>query len=585
MVVTERCDSRRWTRRWLALAGAVACSLLVACSSGQDTTDTTRPSEQDAARFLAQASFGANDASIERVGLLGYEGWLDEQFDKPQTLHRAHLDQRTAQIAPLGLGVVQNDFIESFWAQAIAGDDQLRQRAAFALSQIFVVSMMDNTVGEHARGVASYVDMLGSHAFGNYRNLLEDVTLHPMMGAYLSAMGNQKEEGSRIPDENYAREIMQLFSIGLVELNLDGSVKTDANGRPIETYGPADIAGLARVFTGWSWYAGANPSDRTEVRFRGGAPQADRDWRPMQAYSGQVSGADFHSTGEKRFLGRTIAAQTQADAESDLRQALDTLFQHPNVGPFIGKQLIQRMVTSNPSPAYVARVASAFNDNGQGVRGDMKSVFRAILLDPEARRRPATNDPHYGKLREPVMRLAHFLRAFNATSRSGRFTGIDNTDDPAVALGQTPLRAPSVFNYYRPGYAPPGTSISAAGLVAPEMQIVHEVSVAGYVNYLRTWIAPDALRDVQQSYAPELSLAHDPQALVRRIDLLLMSGQMPASLRADLVEAIEDREIPAEVRDANGVVTNAAAIQQARQDRVCIAILLTMGSPDYLIQR
>jgi uncharacterized protein (DUF1800 family) len=583
MTVDER-RGASWLRGLGALAALGVCVLLAACSNGGDeSAQEAPPSAKESSRFLAQASFGANDISIQHVSQIGYEAWIRDQFSKPQALHREHLDRRAQELAVLGYGVVPNDFLESFWIQAISGDDQLRQRATFALSQIFVVSLADNTLQDHPRGIASYVDMLGSHAFGNYRDLLEAVTLHPMMGSYLSAMRNQKESGSRIPDENFAREIMQLFSIGLVELNIDGSVKLDAQGRPIETYGPSDIAGLARVFTGWSWYAGPQASDRTLSKFMGFSSHPDRDWRPMQSYAGQAADADFHSVGEKRFLGTTIAAQSQPDAEGDLRIALDVLFLHPNVGPFIGRHLIQRMVTSNPSPAYISRVAAAFNNNGQGIRGDMKAVWRAILLDPEAR--AVSDNPSGGKLREPVLRLAAFFRAFGATSRSGRFTGIDNTDDPSQSLGQTPMRSPSVFNFFRPGYTPPGSAISTAGLVAPEMQLVHEVSVAGYINYMQGWIQPNLYRDVRQNYAAEMALAADAEALVRRIDLLLMGGQMPAGLLHEVTEAVEDRVVPVEVRDANGAITNAAQVEAARQDRVCIAILLAMSSPDYLIQR
>jgi len=534
--------------------------------------------------MLSQTTFGPTDAEIDRVVAIGFPAWLEEQFAKPQALHRDYIDRRTAEIAPLGFAAVQNDFLETFFAQAVAGEDQLRQRMAFALSQIFVVSLADNTLGEMPRGVAAYLDMLGQHAFGNFRDLLEAVSLHPVMGIYLSSLRNQKESATRVPDQNYAREVMQLFSIGLYELNPDGTRRTDSSGNPIETYGSADIAGLSRVFTGWSWFAGPAPGDRTRDRFFGISAHADRDWQPMQSYSGDMADADFHSTSEKRFLGVVIAEQQAADPEASLGKALDTLFDHPNVGPFIGKQLIQRLVTSNPSPAYVGRVAAAFAGNASGVRGDLRSVLRAILLDPEARAAPPV-DGAFGKLREPVLRLTNFLRAFDARSISSRFNGIDNTDDPATGLGQTALRAPSVFNFFRPFYAPPRTSIADAGLVAPEMQIVHEISVAGYLNYMRNWIARDDHPDLRLSYSAEIALAPDAGSLVDRMALLLMTGPMSPSLRNILVASVEDRAIPAAVLDAAGNVVNASDRDAAARDRVRIAIYLTMASPEYLVQR
>lgn len=529
---------------------------------------------------------GPNDAAIADLTQQGYAAWLTGQFAKPQTLHRTYMDQMAASLAATGGSISPSNFYESWWRQAVTADDQLRQRVAFALSQIFVVSFVDGNLANQPRGVATFYDMLGEKAFGNYRDLLEAVTLHPMMGNYLTMLRNQKEDPAtgRVPDENYAREIMQLFSIGLFELNTDGTPKRDGTGNALETYTHDDIAGLAKVFTGWSWYAGPNLTDRTRSRFFGGNADLERDFRLMQAYNRYTTNTDFHSTSEKKFLGATIAVQTTPDPEGDLKKALDTIFNHSNVGPFIGTRLIERMVTSNPSPAYVARVAAAFNNNGSGVRGDMKAVIAAVLLDAEARSYD-TATTAYGKLREPVMRLVSYLRAFNATSTSGRFLGIDNTDDPATRLAQTPLRSPTVFNFFRPGYTPPNTALASAGLVAPEMQMAHEVSVAGYLNYMRTaWIPPSTTRDVQPNHAAEVAVADNAEALLDRVNLLLMSAQMSSSLRGQIVAAVNGRAIPAPVT-SNGTVTNQAAIDSAKRDRVSIAVFLTMASPDYLIQK
>lgn len=570
--------------QWVGLLATAA--LMAACGGGNGeeapaarqeapATADVPATQADAARFLAQASFGANDAEIRRVMRLGYTGWLNDQtqFTTPLS-HRGQLDARRAALAALvpAQSISRDTFYESFWTQAVSGDDQLRQRATFALSQIFVVSFNDPTLAGQPRGVASYYDMLAENAFGNFRDLLEDVTLHPMMGIYLSHLRNQKEDPvtGRVPDLNFAREITQLFTIGQYRLNADGTVVMNG-GRPVEAYTSTDLTELSKVFTGWSWYAGPSLADRTNSRFNGGNAHPDRDWRPMQAYN------NFHSTSQKQFFGVTIPAQTTPDAEGDLRIALDTLFNHPNVGPFIGKQLIQRLVTSNPSPQYVARVTAAFNDNGRGVRGDMKAVWRAVLMDAEAR--AVGTSPSAGKLREPVLRLAHWMRAFNARSDSRRFAGIDDTDDAVSRLSQTPMRSPSVFNFFRPGYVPSSESIAAAGMVAPEFQLANEVSVAGYANYIRGWIQVNDKRDVRQNYDAEIALASTPDRLVDRIDLLLFNGRMPAALRTQITEAVTGRTVRA------ATASNQADVLRDRRDRVYIAIYLAMVSPDYLIQK
>ncbi len=515
--------------------------------STSETTPTNAPAA--AARFLTQATFGPSANEITRMSTMTYAGWMDEQFAKPQTLHRNTLNLASADMVAAGNSISQTNFFDSYWAQAIAGEDQLRQRAAFALSQIFVISFTDTTLRSQVRGVASYYDMLGENAFGNFRDLLEAVSLHPMMGVYLSHLKNQKEDAAtgRVPDLNFAREITQLFTIGQYKLNADGSTVMGADGKPAAAYASADLEGLSQVFTGWSWYGGSLPSDRTNRRFFGNDRHLEFDWRPMQDYNQFASNTNFHSVSAKNFLGVTIPAQTvsTADTKGDLKIALDTLFNHPNVGPFIGKQLIQRLVTSNPSPAYVARVTAAFNGEGTGKRGDMKAVWKAVLLDPEAR--TVSTSPTAGKVREPVLRLANFMRAFNATSTSGRYQGIGNTDDPATRLNQTPMFAPTVFNFYRPGYVPSSKTIVDANLVAPEFQIVHDVSVAGYMNYMRSIVTVDVNRDIQQNYAAELALAATPADLVERMNLLLFYGQMPDALKAQLVNAVTSRAVPAPV--------------------------------------
>jgi uncharacterized protein (DUF1800 family) len=560
----------------------LAALLLGACGGGSSDSSSssaggppavpTTPLE--ASRFLAQASFGANMSSVDQVSANGYAIWLDRQFAIPAG--SPHQDYLANVIAGLPAGQTAQDshVMNTFWRQTAAAPDQLRHRVAFALSQIFVTSLTNDAVAEYRRGVASYLDMLGQQAFGNYRDLLEAVTLHPMMGLFLSHLRNQKESGNRVPDQNYAREVMQLFSIGLYRLNPDGSLALE-NGQPIETYGQADIVGLSRVFTGFSW---AGP-DKLDGRFFGSStptPDPNREVLPMQDYP------RFHSTLAKSFLGTTIPAQGTANPRESLRIALNTIFDHPNVAPFFGRQLIQRLVTSNPSAAYIGRVSQAFNSGrfagngfsfGSGRRGDLRATIAAVLLDEEARDMAKIADPTFGKVREPVLRLAAWMRAFNARSASGNFL-LGTTDDAASSLGQSPMRSPSVFNFYRPGYVPPNTAIAAANLVAPEFQIIHEVSVAGYANFMRTTVqsgvGSNTPRDIQPDYTAELALANDPDKLIDRINLLLTYGTLSAETRSAMRDAVNSVPITA---------TNA------RQNRVYLATLFALSAPEFLVQK
>jgi uncharacterized protein (DUF1800 family) len=538
----------------------------------------------EAARFLAQATFGPTEADIDRLMAIGYAAWIDEQFALPASSHRAAWEAAdAARRAAGGTGAGQTEVLDSFWKQALTGADQLRQRTAYALSQIFVISMADDAVAGDPRAVAAWLDMLGADGLSTYRRLLESVSLHPMMGRYLSHLRNQRADPrtGRVPDENYAREVMQLFSIGLVELNEDGSARL-VGGQPVQTYDGEDIAGLARVFTGWSWACPNWPNNDCFLNGSAeGSSDPDRGFKPMLGYP------QYHSAEEKSFLGTTIPAQNLPDPPASLRAALDAIAAHPNVGPFIGRQLIQRLVTSNPSPEYVRAVARAFADNGQGVRGDMKAVVKAVLMHPEARR---TSD-RSGKLREPVLKLSAFLRAFPHASDTGHWR-VGNTDNPGTSLGQTPLRSPSVFNFYRPGYVPPGTQAAAAGLVVPEMQIAHETSAAGYVNFMRDNLQLGVgayngtvgnvtynRRDLQRDWSPELALAGDPAALVERVAERLTYGSAGAVLKADIADVVGRITIPA----LNASGSNQAQIDTARMNRVRAAILLVLASPEFQV--
>ena len=573
-------------------------ALLAACGGGGggENSATAEPpiapvvekpaTRNEAARFLTQATFGATDADIDRVMAVGYAAWIDEQFALPAASHRAHVEVRDAELkaASATANAGQDQVFETFWKQALAGPDQLRQRTVFALSQIFVLSMVDDNVGINPRAVGAWMDMLGDKGLGNYRELLETVSRHPMMGTYLSHLHNQKADTrtGRVPDENYAREVMQLFSIGLVELNEDGTARTAA-GSPVDTYTPADISGLARVFTGWSWACPDWPDNNC---FFSGTNNGNSD--PDRSFKAMLGYAQYHSTEEKRFLSATIAVQTTSDPGASLRVALDTLAAHPNVGPFIGRQLIQRLVSSNPSAAYVRDIARAWANNGSGVRGDIRAVVKAVLMHPEARRMSDSS----GKVREPVLRLSAFMRAFAHTSDTGYYK-VGSTDNPGTALGQTPLRSPSVFNFYRPGYVAPGTAAAARGLQSPEMQIAHETSAAGYVNFMRDNIASGVgqfnttvggvarnRRDLQADYSTEIAAAPDAAALVDRVLGKLTYGTVPSALRTDIVDAVGRITIPA-LTGSGG----ATAVDNAKRARVNAAILLVVASPEFQVQQ
>jgi len=574
----------------LALAALVAPSAGAQVASGKGPAAVRAAdlpaSRADAARFLTQASFGPTSGEIDALMAQGYSAWVDRQFTLPAASHRAWWEARDAAIRAVdpNASANQDQVWESFWRQATTGEDQLRQRVAFALSQIFVISALDGNIGNQPRAMAAWLDMLGARAFGSYRQLLEDVALHPLMGFYLSHLRNQKADpvNGRIPDQNFARESMQLFSIGVLRLNPDGTPLL-VNGAPVESYGSADVAGLSHVFTGFSYACGATNNACFFNGSTGGVSDPDRFFKPMKAYP------QFHSTEAKSFLGVTIPQQAVADPQASLRIALDTLAAHPNVAPFMARQLIQRLVTSNPSPQYVRDVAAVFDNNGAGQRGDLRAVVRAILLHPQAQ----VSGNSAGKLREPVLRLSAYLRAFPHTSDTGFFR-VGNTDSPTSSLGQTPLRAPSVFNFYRPGYVAPGSQSAAAGLVAPEMQLLNESSVSGWVNTMRdnlnsgvgqfnNTVNGVALnrRDLQRDWTAEMNLATQPAVLTASVADKLLNGRASAVLVNEIATAIAKITIPA----LNAGGTNQAAINTAKFNRVKSAVLLVLASPEFLATR
>jgi uncharacterized protein (DUF1800 family) len=564
--------------------GPATSTDLIAQVNGTPPVPVVSP--QDASRFLEQATFGATDADIHNLSLIGYQAWLNQQFAMQQTPQEPAVEEALIlNNPPCATGnttcnaalFVQNNQSEtyvqnSFWQQSLAGTDELRQRVKYALGELFVISGTNPEVQNMPRGEANYYDVLGADAFGNFRTLLQDVTLNPMMGQFLSMQGNDKGNATTDPDENYAREVMQLFTIGLYQLNDDGTQQLGPTGQPIPTYSNADVMGLAAVFTGFSWNVPGNTSDSAWSNcciYVG--PGYGEDLLPMQSYP------NHHSTVEKDFLGVTIPASSTPDPNGDLKIALDTLFNHPNLPAFFSKQMIEHLVTSNPSPAYVSRVAAVFKDNGQGVRGDMKAVITAILLDPEARD-SATDfgNPQYGKVRESLLRYTEWARAFTAQSRTGSYY-LGSTEDPIWGLGEMSLRSPTVFNWFAPGYVPPGTSIAQAGLVAPEMQMTNVTTVVGYLNYMQSAIGASQQYgvDVFSNYDTEMGLAATPGPLLDRVNLLLMAGEMDSTLYSQILDAVSAIPIPSGDQNA----TNAALAA-----RVQTAIYLTMASPAFSAQ-
>lgn len=526
-------------------------------------------SAKDAARFLAQATFGPQ--SVEQIAALqaqGREAWLAAQFALPAFSHSAYLESQRGRDNKAGetKTVSEEMSYEAFWQHWLRGEDQLRARVTWALVQIFVISNIAPDIRPVA--MSSYMDVLTRNAFGNYRELLREVTLHPAMGYYLNMLESEKENITKgtHPNENYPREVLQLFSIGLSKLNIDGSQQLDGQGKPIPTYTEDVVKGFAKAFSGWSFGGLDNTKSKT---FHGHDDNIEAYWRvPMIAWP------MWHSTGTKQLLDGKVLPAGQT-AEKDLADALDTIFQHPNVGPFFCRQLIQRLVTSNPSAGYIARVATVFNNNGSGVRGDMKAVIAAMLTDIEALTAGAYVarngvNPTFGKQREPVVRLANFLRALGATSRNGR-NDIHYLDSPDDGLAQSPLLAPSVFNFYSPSFRPAGP-LAAAGLVAPEFQITSETSVVGSMNFFASLIDGSGLGNgnsrMRIDYtALKTLVGQSVDGFIDRLDQLFFCSQMSAATRARMKTLI-----------------NALPAKDTTR-RVKSALLLTAMSPDYVIQR
>jgi uncharacterized protein (DUF1800 family) len=621
----------------LVLAGAASAQqpthgLGTTFHDGFDGVAAGPTNDADAARFLAQATFGPTDADIAHLHAIGYQTWLDEQFAAPPTYEMNYLNWAGD---TLGEQVGQNTRQEAWFLGALGGpdpqnstlvhNDQLRQRVAFALSEIFVVSDQNATLDGYPTGMAHFYDLLVADAFGNYRALLDDVTLSPAMGVYLNMMGNRRADSSMNihPDENYAREINQLFSIGLVMLNADGTQQL-AGGSPIPTYTQSTVTNFAHVFTGWNW---SDCDDDGYDNFVWCGPDYGGDGQPpyganfltpMVAVDSTnpvvISGnsPSYHDNGtnlpddiaNKQLLTYPGAAGggllgPGGSARSDLTFALDNIFHHPNVGPFIGKQLIQRLVTSNPSPAYIGRVSAVFNNDGSGTRGNLKAVVKAILLDPEARYGPWQSPDTFGKLREPLLALTHFWRAMDARHVCGQDipasgdSAAISTEDTQYGSGvaQASLDAFTVFNFFKPSFLPPG-EMSTRGLLGPEFQLQTDSIVANTANtvgfhayYLDTndpCDPDDEFGDVKVNHSRDLALAgsgnggpSDPSdRLVDAYSTRFMSGQMSPFMRQSLIGYLDTIDS-----------SYANDGEDWRLERIYRALYLIFNSPEYMVQK
>ncbi len=545
-----------------AAAAAIAAAALAACGGGGSDTSPAPgtgagpppppvpPTGVESSRFLAQASMGASKAQIARVQAIGYSAWIDEQIATAPSQTRWDALVAGGYADP-SFKNSEGGFDASAWRKLLSSPDTLRQRVTLALSELMVTSIDSLTGGGwKAFAAANYLDLLEANAFGNFRTLMQQVSTNTAMGMYLTFRASQKANptSGSLPDENYARELMQLFTIGLVQLNIDGTPVL-TGGQPTYTYALADITGLARVFTGWDFdVSGTSP-----------ATSPDFLRRPMIQYPTR------HELGAKIFLGTTIAANT--DGVQSLKLALDAIFAHPNVAPFVSKPLIQRLVTSTPSAAYVGRVATVFNNDGSGAKGNLTAVLKAILLDNDARSGAVAAGTSAGKLREPMLRFIGWARGWNASSASNAWN-VGNTTDPSTRLGQSPLRSPSVFNFFRPGYVPPNSTIATAGLVAPEFQINNESSVVGTVNYLQRAMSGAGVGDLAADYTLLLAIADDTALLMTEINLVLAAGQLSAATATTI---------------ATAVATLPGGTDALRLKRIYAALTLAVAAPEFVV--
>ncbi len=570
------------------------------------------PNAKAASRFLSQATFGPKLSDIQALQVSGIEPWLNSQLSMPYTfgltgyvggIHKMMVDSlnfknntTTNTIANLFISDLTFDIA---WFQgAMTSADQLRWRIGFALSQVFVTSRV-SAFSDNPYALASYYDVLNRNAFGNYRAILDSITYHPSMGVYLTFMNNKATDPlstvKAFPDENYAREVMQLFSIGLYELNQDGTEKKDASGKLIPTYTNDDIQGLAKVFTGLSWwdspYFGVREKNKwsyTRKMKYYGVDSTDKIKNPGKT-NPKIMNA--HEPGSKTFLGYTIPARPVAQGNQDIQDALNILYNHPNVGPFMAIRLIQQLVTSNPSKEYISRVAGVFNNNGSGVRGDMKAMIKAILLDPEARDCCSEKtDKSFGHFREPFLRYMNVVKGLNLTAANGVYRNMMNS--LYDKLSQKPMNSPSVFNFYSPVYVPDGP-LNDIGKVGPEFQTLNSLSFSNYMNGLHQWLMTNdpveywtlfsgetKINDQDPTFnlTADYPLAADSRLteVLDKYNLVLAQGKVSKQNIKIIENAV--KQLP--------IVYNGAAVDPDYADRrLRMAIFLIMISPDYIINR
>ena len=613
-MVRQRLNS---SPRKLAFASALAASFLLTGCDGEDsgsapividgpsitTGEGAFATSQSTARFLTQATFGPKPGQVSSLTGTSASSWFAQQLAMEPTLVEPDFDAYLALAEEEGeeseLMFAAPSYV--FWKQAINAPDQLRLRMAFALSQILVVSDAGGEIlSDVPESMVGYQDILRNHAFGNYRDLLEAITYNPAMGEWLTYMGNQKaDETGRVPDENYARELLQLFTVGIVELQPNGEPRLQ-NGQSVELYNNEDVTGLARVFTGLD-IAGLDRQQYPSLVDAVGEVDdlGENFLRPM------TFNDELHSEREKRFLNCFIPAGTRT--LDSITQALDCIMAHPNVGPFVSRQLIQRFTTSDPSPDYVERVATAFDTGsfllpdgrrvGDGSKGDLPPTLAAILFDPAAQIDQALDNAQFGKIREPVLRFTHWARAFDVEASKPEYAlELTDTSGPG-ALSQLPHRARSVFYFYRPGYTAPGTQTGALGMTVPELQIVNATSTTGYINFMSFWVfggldmldpgeieaeltelnipfnGAEVASAWRPDYAAETALANNAPVLLDRLDRILTYDTMSSETRASIESAV------------NQIPLDDEQDEEGRELRVQLAIFLIMTSPDYLVQR
>lgn len=519
--------------------------------------------QQKAVQFLNMAGLGGPLSDAQ--ALVGTDAalWMQSQMAMPTINYEAQIS-----LAIPRADAKNRDNAQLLWQTMFNTDAELRTRMTYALSQITVIG--DRSFFNDGYGLAAWMDTLDHNAFGNYRDLLEDVTYSPMMGRYLTFLFNQKGNAAtgRQPDENYAREVLQLFTIGLVELNMDGTPKLKPDRQPFETYDNDDVVGLARVFTGFVLQGASHRNSDRAV---------NSNEVPMVLYE------PWHSELEKSFLGTTIPANTPAAQSVD--QALDTIFAHPNLAPFISRQLIQRFTASHPSPDYVERVAKAFETGsfisesgvtfGTAQRGDLAATLAAILLDNSLY--DGGQELTEGKVREPVLKFTQFARTYAKPSTTNVMTGEWNyfrdTSDPNDRLGQAPLKSASVFNFYRPGFIAPNTETGKMDLTAPELQIVNQASNIGYIDFIFRYLTRIEGGNHNGLIVPdlteELSVANDPATLRDLVDLKLTGGRMSPTTRANMLAMLDAYEIRPENLEVD------------LYTRVILALTMGMTSPAY----